>query len=671
MKNQNKRPRPTFPSRAIITAGMPYGNKSLHFGHVGGVFIHADTYARFLKDRIGKDNVIFVSGTDCYGSPIIASYKNFSDQKRAEHAHIDSLEDYVYHFHTLQKEVLAKYDVEPSLYASSAFGRSGEVHKAVSEALFKSLYEGGYLKKLSTLQFYDPKEQVFLNGRQVVGKCPFEGCQSDKGYADECSLGHQYMPSELIDPVSTLSNEKPELRAVENWYFVLDEYTERLEEMVTLMRQERKVRPLVLNITDEFLKKPAIYVTRKEQEKVEEDGIVFEGATLIDEPKKPSVTYEFAHLEDRDKARAQLDGAGIRYRTGKTLVPFRLSGNVEWGVPVPNTDGLDDLTFWVWPESLWAPISFTKTYLESIEKDPAEWRKWWLSEEAKVYQFIGEDNIYFYGIAEMAMLMAYLGHGPEDAGAANEINFPQLVANCHLLFLDAKASSSGAIKPPMADELLNYYTKDDLRMHFLSLGLSKKSVSFNPQVFDPSADKSEQDAVLKDGNLLTNVFNRLMRSCFYTAQKYNEAKVPDLAVSEEVLELVEKGILEYESNMARQEFHRVIYTLDSLIRGLSKYWAREMKKADTAEDDALRLQVLADAFYGVKATLTLLHPIVPKSSEYAKSYLNLEDSIWSWDHIFDPIQALMADPEVHKITEIPPRFDFFEKHSSQFETEDE
>jgi methionyl-tRNA synthetase len=79
-----KRPRPEFPKRAVITAGMPYGNKSLHFGHIGGVFIHADTYARFLKDRIGKDNVIFVSGTDCYGSPIIASYKKYLDERGTE-----------------------------------------------------------------------------------------------------------------------------------------------------------------------------------------------------------------------------------------------------------------------------------------------------------------------------------------------------------------------------------------------------------------------------------------------------------------------------------------------------------------------------------------------------------------------------------------------------------
>ena len=71
--------RPTFPKRAVITAGMPYGNKNLHFGHVGGMFIHADIFARFLRDRIGKDNVIFLSGTDCYGSPILESYRRLQE----------------------------------------------------------------------------------------------------------------------------------------------------------------------------------------------------------------------------------------------------------------------------------------------------------------------------------------------------------------------------------------------------------------------------------------------------------------------------------------------------------------------------------------------------------------------------------------------------------------
>jgi methionyl-tRNA synthetase len=657
-----KRPRPEFPKRAVITAGMPYGNKSLHFGHIGGVFIHADTYARFLKDRIGKENVIFVSGTDCYGSPIVASHKKYIDETGEN----ISMEDYVHRFHMLQKNILADYDVQPSLYASSAFERSGEVHKEVSKKLFNTLYEGGFIKKLTTKQFYDPKAEEFLNGRQVIGKCPFEGCKSEKAYADECSLGHQYQPRELIDPISIISGEKPELRDVSNWYFILEEYTEMLQKLVDIQRKERKVRPMVLSITNEYLKAPAIYVTRKEQAKIVARDIKLEDCKLIDEPKKPSVTYEFESLETRNVGQAVLEAAEIRFRTGKTLVPFRLSGNCDWGVPVPNQGDLNDLTFWVWPESLWAPISFTQTYLESIGKDPDEWDKWWTAEDAKVFQFIGEDNIYFYGIAETGMLLAYLGHKPTDDPDLTKINFPQLVSNYHLLFLDTKASSSGSVKPPMADELLNYYTKDQLRMHFLSLGLSKKSVSFNPKPFDPNAKENEADPTLKDGNLLTNVLNRLLRSCFYTAQKHTDSVVPKKEVSDNIKKLVEKSVLDYESIMAKQEFHRVISILDKYIRTLSKHWSKEMNVAFANEDQAQIEQIIADTLYGVKVALTLLHPVVPESSEYARNLLNLNETLWSWDYIFDPITKHMDNPETHKLTFIEARFDFFKKHESQF-----
>ena len=71
--------RPIFPKRAVITAGMPYGNKELHFGHVGGMFVHADTFARFMRDRIGRENVLFVCGTDCYGSPALESYRKLRE----------------------------------------------------------------------------------------------------------------------------------------------------------------------------------------------------------------------------------------------------------------------------------------------------------------------------------------------------------------------------------------------------------------------------------------------------------------------------------------------------------------------------------------------------------------------------------------------------------------
>ncbi len=74
----------TWPARAVVTAGMPYGNKKLHFGHVAGVFVPADAYARFLRDRIGEQNVLFVSGTDCFGSPIQEGYRKACENEGFE-----------------------------------------------------------------------------------------------------------------------------------------------------------------------------------------------------------------------------------------------------------------------------------------------------------------------------------------------------------------------------------------------------------------------------------------------------------------------------------------------------------------------------------------------------------------------------------------------------------
>lgn len=169
-------------------------------------------------------------------------------------------------------------------------------------------------------------------------------------------------------------------------------------------------------------------------------------------------------------------------------------------------------------------------------EEKQNWRNWWCSSDSVVYQFIGEDNIYFYGIAEMAMFMALQEHDPAIIPEEGDLTLPHLIANNHVLFMDKKASSSGNIKPPMAKELLMHYTAEQLRIYFLSYGLDTKSVSFTPKVY--MEDKGEEegiDPVLKEGNLLTNVFNRLVRSCFYTAQKYYDSVIPEGAVSDVIL----------------------------------------------------------------------------------------------------------------------------------------
>ncbi|MBC5630700.1 class I tRNA ligase family protein [Clostridium sp. NSJ-6] len=652
-KRLERNERPVFPKKAVITAGMPYGNKNLHFGHVGGMFVHADIFARFLRDRIGKENVIFISGTDCYGSPILESYR-----KLKEDGYENSIEDYVRENHLSQKETLDTYNISLNIFGASAIGRSGEVHKEVSEEIFNTLFENGYIKKMSALQFYDEDKNTFLNGRQVVGKCPIAGCNSDKAYAEECSLGHQYMASELINPVSTLSGKKPILKSVDNWYFTLEDSMDIMKELNEFLKRSTNRRKYELKAIDEFLKKPLIYVPRKYIDDLVELEAKLPNHEVIDEEKKSSITFVFEHLEDRDKAKEVLESLSINYTSGKTLVPFRLSGNISWGVPVPDKDDLKDLTFWVWPESLWAPISFLKTYLESKGENPEEWSNWWESEESIVYQFIGEDNIYFYSIAEMAMLIG-LRLAKGEKVDVSKLNLPHIVSNKHILFMDKKASSSSEIKPPMADELLKYYTKDQLRMHFMSLGLSSKSVGFKPQVYMKEEEKVGVDPVLKEGNLLTNVFNRLIRSCFYTLQSLNK-NITTVEVSQKIKDLAEKAVFEYERHMYNQDFHRIAYVLDEYIREMNKYWTNNIK------DDELKIQVVADCLYACKVIAILIHPIAPEGCEMFKEYLNIDDEIWNWDNIFEPINFYFKDGENHNFKFLEPKIDFFKKMEYQY-----
>lgn len=633
--------RPKFPKRAVITAGMPYGNKELHFGHIGAVFIHADMYARFLKDRLGDKNVVFVSGADCYGSPIVEDFR-----KKNTDGKYKNIEEFVQQNYENHVKALKAFDVEPSFYGGSGIEPAKSFHEEVCNEMLTILYEKGVLKKYSTLQFYDEDMAVYLNGRQVQGKCPIQGCKSEKAYADECDLGHQYDPSQLIEPISCISGNKPVMVNTENWYFSMENYSESLKEWINDIKSEPYTRPYLVSSIEEFLKDPVIHVKRKFLSLYEGIKSELPHHTLENDEKKPSFTLTFDEIHDREKACEKLKNSDIPFRTGKTLTPFRLTGNVEWGVKAITLEGLDNLTFWVWPESLWAPISFTRTYLEGIGGD---WKDFWMSDDAKVYQFIGEDNIYFYGPAEMAMFIA-----------ANEnMPLPVIIANRHVLFMNKKASSSSDIKPPMALELLEHYKSEQLRAHFLSLGFANKSVSFQPKAYNPDAPESEADPVLKEGKLLSNVFNRIARSCFYTSQKYYDSRIPVGSVSQEIVDTVNKTILEYEMLMYKVEFHNVMSLLDTFIREANKYWVRNIKLSETNNDDSIRDQTLIDTFHLLKCGCILLHPIAPRGTELLKEYLNVTDNFFSWDGIFDTIYPFLIDGDKHILKELPPRFDFF------------
>jgi len=650
----------TPPIRAVITGGMPYGNKDLHYGHVLGMFLYADYMARFLRDRIGKDNVIFVSGTDCYGSPAMETFR-----KKVENGYTGTIEDMVSEYHERQKAELKKFGISFNFFGASAVGDAVPFHVETSHEIFNSLYENGYLKKMSTLQFFDEEHNTFLNGRQVIGKCPYENCGSEKGYADECDLGHQYQPSELIDPVSTLSGKTPTLKEISNWYFDMERCLPLLESWIA-DAEKKGARQFFVKEIKEFLKKPEIYIKKDQVELYEEVKFLLPTHELREEKSKASFVLVFDKLENREIACEMLSENGIRYRTGKTVTPFRLSGNISWGVPLPDKDGMKDLTFYVWPESLWAPISFTKTYLNSIGKYD-EWKKYWCDKNSYIYQVLGEDNAYFYGPVQHAMWLCTQGKNPSLDIPNGNLNMSRLIVNKHSMFLGNKASSSGVIKAPNLNDLLEHYTIEQLRMYFLGLNVGNTSSSFSPKPFNPDAKPEDDDPVTKDGNLLTNVYNRIIRTLFYTWQSKLDGVVPVRPISENILKDAVQTILKYEKCAFENKFHMISYELDSYIRNINKYWVANIK---TCENDNEKLsQLIADTLHMVKVAMVLLHPVSPDNTENLANLLKVSPDIFSWDTINEPIYNFVENKENYKPTFIEAKFDFFKKHPSQLNFE--
>jgi methionyl-tRNA synthetase len=613
-----------------------------------------------MRDNIGDKNVIFVSGTDGFGSVAEEKYRKLKENGE----YTGSLSDYVKGYHEIQKATLKKYDISLNLFAASCFGKSYEHHERMSAFFFDSMLKSGYMEKNDTEQFYDSEADMVLNGRQVEGKCPIDGCKSEVGYADECSLGHQYSPSELIDPISVLTKKTPQMKLVSNYYLKLEAFREDIKAWCDELEKEGKSRKFMIRDMRDFLQPPMLFISETAKDELDKitDGLP-EHAYMHDERNK-RVQLKFKSVELRDKACAVLKANAIRYRSNKTLAPFRISGNAKWGVPLPKTpDGATEgLTFYVWPESLWAPISFTDTYLNGEGKrrgEGSDWRDWWCKKDAKVVQFIGEDNVFFYCLAQTGMFLAAQGQNYGIEPRDGKLNLSYVVANKHLLVGSVKASSSGANKAPTADSLLDYYTVEQLRMHFLGQGIGQTTANFRSKVFSPDEFEKSGDPVLLQGNVLTNIFNRIVRSVFYSLQQYFDGKLPDKDVSEEVLGEAIEALEKYENYINKYEFNNVVSVVDGYFRAANQRWAEKSRNAD--EDR--RAELITDTIHVIKTGVLMLHALVSEGAELVADYMNAKDKLFDWKSADKTFKEICPDVKSFKFLE--PKTDFFKKHESQ------
>jgi len=201
--------------RKMITAALPYANGPVHIGHLAGVYIPADVYARFQR-RLGND-VAFICGSDEHGIPITIRAKKEGVTPQ----------DIVDKYHGIIKKSFQDLGISFDEYSRT----SSENHKKTSQDFFLTMYEKGKFTEEISEQYYDEQAGEFLADRYIVGTCP--NCGNDGAYGDQCEkCGTTLSPSELINPKSALSGNVPILKETKNWYLPLNEYENFLNEWI-------------------------------------------------------------------------------------------------------------------------------------------------------------------------------------------------------------------------------------------------------------------------------------------------------------------------------------------------------------------------------------------------------------------------------------------------------
>jgi len=210
--------------RFTVTSALPYANGPLHIGHLAGAYLPADIFVRYL--RLKKKDVVYICGSDEHGAAITIKAKK---EDTTPQAIIDK-------YHNQIKESFEEFGIAFDMYHRT----SSAIHHDLSQEFFLNLYEKDEFVEQYSEQYYDEDFDQFLADRYITGTCP--NCGNERAYGDQCeNCGTSLNPTDLINPVSTLSGKPPVLRPTKHWYLPLDKYQPWLESWIDTKEGEWKV----------------------------------------------------------------------------------------------------------------------------------------------------------------------------------------------------------------------------------------------------------------------------------------------------------------------------------------------------------------------------------------------------------------------------------------------
>lgn len=209
--------------RTLITTALPYANGPVHIGHLAGVYVPADIYARYM--RLKGEDVIMIGGSDEHGVPITI-------KARAEGV---TPQDIVDRYHNIIKESMKGLGISFDIYSRT----TSEIHHETASEFFRHLYDKGEFVEKTSMQPYDEVAGEFLADRYVTGTCPH--CGNERAYGDQCeACGTSLNATDLINPRSALTDSEVVMRETKHWFLPLDKWEGELSKWILEGHKEWK-----------------------------------------------------------------------------------------------------------------------------------------------------------------------------------------------------------------------------------------------------------------------------------------------------------------------------------------------------------------------------------------------------------------------------------------------
>ncbi len=602
------------PKRAVVTAGMVYANGPVHIGHLAGAHLPADIHARWLGMLIGRENVLFVCGSDDHGTAA-----ELAAVKQAK-----PIQEVVATMHDSHARTMQRYAIGLDVYSGTSSAEAFPLQKALSDDFIHKLQAHGLLQKRSSRQWFDPKGNRFLPDRFVLGKCPNPKCDNESAYSDECeTCGMQFDPSALINPRSAISDATPEMRDTVHLWLDMAAVSETLRVWVQ-SKQNVWRQNVVTTALDKVM--PALRFDSEHEAAYKEIKAELPKHKLR-YARGGGVELVFGNRADADAAQSALAPRNIKAELVTGWGLRSITRDIAWGIPLPGGDPeLQGKTLYVWPDSLLAPISFTRVALEKQGRDPEQFKDFWCDPDARIYQFLGQDNVFFYVLMQGAMWLG-MQTDPHRLPIKGELQLTEIFGCFHLLVSGEKMSKSKG-NFFTGDQLLDEkgFECDQIRYFLALLGLPEKPSDF---------DFAQLDA---RNRFLAGPLNSALEKPISAAISKFEGRVPDGVLIDNVEQDTARIVQRYVKAMEKAAYPSMLFEVENYARKINKLFTQHKPHDDRHPEEARR-NALYSAFYVLKNLMIMLYPFVPSTMERLRDSLALPLSVFSVDQLGTGISA--------------------------------